>query len=152
MESKWAINFEDSVYLIISVGLLCLIISWMLSVLLVSKKSFDYELLDAPSKSLISESGPPKGIDSRSPPGEPPQIEHSLNIHPLKVIGIDAAPNTLLPPERSSCIEGDCRKDGTWSRGTKRWKWCQRNRDLSLYVIEAGNKYPVHFKEPISMR
>ena len=112
MESKWAINFEDSVYLIISAGLLCLIISWMLSMLLVSKKSFDYELLNPPSTSLISESLPQKGIESHAPPSEPMQFEHSLNIHPLKVIKTDVAPNTLLPSSPSSCIKGDCGKDG----------------------------------------
>ena len=55
MESKWVIRFEDLVYLIISAGLFCLIITWMLSVLLVSKKSYDYELLNTPSKSLTPE-------------------------------------------------------------------------------------------------
>ena len=112
MESKWAIDFEDTVYLIISAGLLCLIISWMLSVLLVSTQSFDYEVLNTPSKSLVSESLPQKGIESHTLPSEPLQFEHSLNIHPLQVIRMDAAPNTLLPSSQSSCIEGDCRKDG----------------------------------------
>ena len=108
MESKWVINFEDSVYLIISAGLLCLIISWMLSVLLVSTNSFDFELLTPPSKSVISESHPQREIESHTPPIEPQQFEQSLNIHPLKVIRIDVTPITSPPSSQSSCTEGDC--------------------------------------------
>ena len=112
MESKWVIDFEDTVYLIISAGLLCLIISWMLSVLLVSNNSYNYELLNIPSTSLISESLPQKGIESHTPPIVSQQSTHSLNIHPLKVMWIQKkTTNTAPPSSQSSCTKGDCKKD-----------------------------------------
>ena len=109
MESKWVIRFEDLVYLIISAGLFCLIITWMLSVLLVSKKSYDYELLNTPSKSLTSESLPQKGNESHSLPIVSQQFTHTLNIHPLKVMRLHSKTETPLPSSQSSCTEGDCK-------------------------------------------
>ena len=108
-ESKWVINFEDSVYLIISAGLLCLIIIWMLSVLLVSKQRYDFRLFNTPSNSSISESLSPEGIENRSPPIVPQQGTQSLNIHPLKVMRIYSKPNSTPPSSQSSCADGDCK-------------------------------------------
>ena len=112
MESKWEVNFEDTVYLIISAGLLCLIISWILSVLLITKRSFDYEFLNNPSENPISESVPQQEIESRAPPSVPQQFTPSLNIHPLEVLRIDEKPHTITPSTQSSCPEGDCENDG----------------------------------------
>ena len=112
MESKWEVNFEDTVYLIISAGLLCLIISWILSVLLVTKRSFDYEFLTSPSESPISESVPQQVVESRAPPSVSQQKTYSLNIHPLEVLRIDERPHTTASSSQSSCPKGDCNNDG----------------------------------------
>ena len=112
MESKWEINFEDSVYLIISAGLLCLMIIWMLSLLIISTQSFDFRWFNTPSNSSISESLSPEKIETRTPPIVPQQDTQSLNIHPLKVMRIYGKPNTAPPSSQPSCAKGDCRNDG----------------------------------------
>ena len=94
MESKWVISFEDIVYLILSGGLVCLIITWMFTGLLVSKESYDLEPLTSPSNSLISESIPQIEIENHSPPIESQRSPHALNIHPLKVVRIHSKKNT----------------------------------------------------------
>ena len=108
MEGKWGISFEDLVYLIISAGLVCLIITWMLSVLLVSKKSYDYKLLTPPSNSLISESLPQKEIESHSTPVASQQLTHTLNIHPLKVMRFQTKAKIPPPSSQGGCNKGDC--------------------------------------------
>ena len=97
MESRWVISFEDIVYLVLSGGLVCLIIIWMFSGLLVSKESYDFEPLSPPSNSLISESIPQIEIEHHSPPFESQQSTHALNIHPLKVVRIHSKTNTSPP-------------------------------------------------------
>ena len=111
MESKWVINFEDIVYLIISAGLFCLTVTWMLSVLLVSKESYDYKILSTPSNSLIPESLPQKRSESHSPPVVSQHFTHALNIHPLKVVRIHSKTNTPPPTSQSRCTKGDCNGD-----------------------------------------
>ena len=108
MESKWVINFEDIVYLIISAGLFCLIISWVLSVLLINKNSFNYELLTNPSSSSISESLPQKAMKSDAPPIASQQSANSLNIHPLEVMSVHEQTNIPPPSSQSSCTKADC--------------------------------------------
>ena len=98
MESKWVISFEDIVYLIISAGLFCLIISWMFSGLLVSEESYDYEPLNPPSNSLIPESLPQIEIENHFPPIGPQQSTHALHIHPLKVVRIIHNKTNTPPP------------------------------------------------------
>ena len=96
MESKWVISFEDIVYLILSGGLVCLIITWMFSSLLVSKENYDYEPLTPPSKSFMPESLPQIEIEYHSPPTMPQKSTDALHIHPLKVVRTQSQTNT--PP------------------------------------------------------
>ena len=140
MESRWIISFEDTVYLIISAGLFCLIITWMLSVLLVSKRSYDYELLHTPSISLIPESLLQKGIESHSPPSVSQQFTHALNIHPLKVVRLHSKTNTPPLSSQSSCIKGDCNQ-------ASQPDWCIVR--LSVHIVLPFNvTYP--FDEHLS--
>ena len=109
MESKWVINFEDIVYLIISAALVCLITTWMFSVLLISKKSNNYKWLNTSLNNSISKSLPKKGIESNTPPIVSQQLTHQLNIHPLKVFRIQRKADTLPPSSQNSCTNGDCK-------------------------------------------
>ena len=108
MESKWEISFEDIVYLIISAGLFCLIISWMLSVLVISTESYNYEILNTPSSGSVSESLAQQAIENQAPPIVSQQFTQTLNIHPLKVLRIHNNPDTPLASSHTSCTQGDC--------------------------------------------
>ena len=115
MESRWEISFEDVVYLPIRAGLICLIITWILSVFPISTKSNNYELLNTTSNSVRTESIPSINNESHSPPNVSQQFTSPLNIHPLKVLRIHRKSNNSSSSPQSHCTTGDCKND----RGTE---------------------------------
>ena len=103
MKSRWGISIEDLVYLVISAGLICLFIAWIISTLPSSDKSYNSISFDTPSISKTTESLSQKGVKKYSPPTESRQV-----IHPLKDIITQRKPDPLpsqLPTPKDIAIK-----------------------------------------------
>lgn len=103
MKSRWGISIEDLVYLVISAGLICLFIAWIISTLPSSDKSYNSKSFDTPSISKTTESLAQKGVKKYSPPTVSRQV-----IHPLKVIRTQRNPDPLpsqLPPPKDIVLK-----------------------------------------------
>ena len=86
METRWAVSIEDIVYTLISAGLMCFIIVWMVSVLIAGNKNYNSDLHTPGPTNSLSASPPQVEIYSHSHPLVPQQYRQALNIHPLKVL------------------------------------------------------------------